>query len=220
MRRRVLLLFPQLNNLVFFGVYEPLVLEIFSAIAKEEQCDVELIDLRLDPHGCERLARTGYVPDIIGLTTHGFPEVPIVNGIAALCKKLWPGSALVLGGGQATVSPEMFNQRHVDLLVRGPGEKIWRDLCRKGVASGPCRISRSTDHGQVPQALRHLHSAPHRSAMGARRAHRLHPIDAGMSLSLQLLRDLAGESRAVSKAAHSGDRRGSPKHGRRLRVSR
>ena len=141
MRRRVLLLFPQLNNLVFFGVYEPLVLEIFSAIAKEEQCDVELIDLRVDPHGCERLARTGYVPDIIGLTTHGFPEVPIVNGIAARCKMLWPRSALVLGGGQATVSPEMFNQRHVDLLVRGPGERIWRELCRKGVASGPCRIT-------------------------------------------------------------------------------
>jgi radical SAM superfamily enzyme YgiQ (UPF0313 family) len=140
MRRRVLLLFPQLNNLVFFGVYEPLVLEIFSAIAKEEQCDVELIDLRVDPYGCERLARTGYVPDIIGLTTHGFPEVPIVNGIAARCKTLWPRSALVLGGGQATVSPEMFNQRHVDLLVRGPGERLWRELCRKGVASGPCRI--------------------------------------------------------------------------------
>jgi hypothetical protein len=60
MPRRVLLLFPQLNNLVFFGVYEPLVLEIFSAIAKEEGCEVELVDLRLDPRGCERLARSGY----------------------------------------------------------------------------------------------------------------------------------------------------------------
>ena len=88
MSQRVLLLFPQLNNLVFFGVYEPLVMEIFSAIAKEEGCEVELVDLRVDPHGCERLARRGYVPDLIGLTTHGFPEVPIVNRIARNCKKL------------------------------------------------------------------------------------------------------------------------------------
>jgi len=72
--RRILLLFPRLNNFVFFGVYEPLILEILSAIAKEEACAVELIDLRLERDGCERLARTGYVPDIIGLTTHGFPK--------------------------------------------------------------------------------------------------------------------------------------------------
>jgi hopanoid C-3 methylase len=139
MPRRVLLLFPQLNNLVFFGVYEPLVLEIFSAIAKEEGCEVELVDLRLDPRGCERLARSGYVPDFIGLTTHGFPEVPIVNRIARTCKKLWPTAAVVIGGGQATVTPEMFDQQNVDLIVRGPGERIWRDLCRTGLTTGPCR---------------------------------------------------------------------------------
>jgi radical SAM superfamily enzyme YgiQ (UPF0313 family) len=139
MSRRVLLLFPELNNLVFFGVYEPLVLEIFSAIAKEEGCEVELIDLRLDPGGCERLARRGYVPDLIGLTTHGFPEVPIVNRIARTCKLLWPDSALVIGGGQATVTPELFDQSAVDIIVKGPGERLWRELCRTGVATGPCR---------------------------------------------------------------------------------
>src|SRR5579872_7356542 len=136
MSQRVLLLFPQLNNLVFFGVYEPLVMEIFSAIAKEEGCEVELVDLRLDPRGCERLARRGYVPDLIGLTTHGFPEVPIVNRIARTCKKLWPTSALVIGGGQATVTPELFDRQFVDLIVRGPGERVWRNLCRTGVT--PC----------------------------------------------------------------------------------
>jgi hopanoid C-3 methylase len=140
MSRRVLLLFPPLNNLVFFGVYEPLVLEIFSAIAKEEGCDVELVDLRLDPRGCERLARAGYVPDLIGLTTHGFPEVPNVNRVARQCKALWPTSALVIGGGQATVGPELFDRECVDLIVRGPGERVWRDLCRTGVDVGDTRI--------------------------------------------------------------------------------
>lgn len=140
MAHRVLLLFPRLNNLVFFGVYEPLVMEIFSAIAKEEGCEVELIDLRLEPRGCERLARKGFVPDFIGLTTHGFPEVPIVNDIARKCKRLWPQAAVVIGGGQATVTPEMFDQEAVDMIVRGPGERLWRDLCRTGVTPGPCRI--------------------------------------------------------------------------------
>jgi radical SAM superfamily enzyme YgiQ (UPF0313 family) len=139
MVQRVLLLFPQLNNVVFFGVYEPLVMEIFSAIAKEEGCEVELVDLRVDPRGCERLARRGYVPDLIGLTTHGFPEVPIVNRIARNCKKLWPNTALAIGGGQATVTPELFDRKYVDLIVRGPGERIWRDLCRTGVVAGECR---------------------------------------------------------------------------------
>jgi hopanoid C-3 methylase len=136
---RVLLLFPKLNNLVFFGVYEPLVMEIFSAIAKKEGSEVELVDMRLDPRGAERLARQGYVPDLIALTTHGFPEVPIVNACVRRCKELWPRSAVVIGGGQATVTPELFDQQYIDLIVRGPGEQIWRDLCRNGVSLGKCR---------------------------------------------------------------------------------
>jgi hopanoid C-3 methylase len=139
MPKKILLLFPRLNNLVFFGVYEPLVMEIFSAIAKEEGCDVELVDLRLDSRGCERLARRGYVPDMIALTTHGFPEVPIVNECARKCKKLWPNSPLVIGGGQATVTPELFERQYIDLIVRGPGERVWRDLCRTGLTPGSCR---------------------------------------------------------------------------------
>jgi hopanoid C-3 methylase len=137
---RVLLLFPPLNNVVFFGVYEPLVMEIFSAIAKEEGCEAELIDLRVDPGGCERLAKRGFVPDLIGLTTHGFPEVPIVNRWVRECKRLWPDSAVVIGGGQATVTPELFDRQYIDLIVRGPGERIWRKLCRTGVSRGDCQV--------------------------------------------------------------------------------
>jgi radical SAM superfamily enzyme YgiQ (UPF0313 family) len=149
MPQRVLLLFPQLNNLVFFGVYEPLVMEIFAAIAKQEGCEVELIDLRIDARGCERLARRGYVPDVIGLTTHGFPEVPIVNRIARNAKKLWPNSPVVIGGGQATVTPELFDRQYVDLIVRGPGERIWRDLCRTGLPAGDSPVIQDPDPPRV-----------------------------------------------------------------------
>ena len=146
---RVLLLFPQLNNMVFFGVYEPLVLEILSSIAKEEGHEIELVDLRLEPRGCERLAMSGYVPDMIGLTTHGFAEVPIVNGIARRCKNLWPDAAVVIGGGQATVSPELFDEKYVDRIVRGPGERVWRELCREGVRKGGAKVVQDPDPPRV-----------------------------------------------------------------------
>ena len=149
MPRKTLLLFPPLNNMVFFGVYEPLVLEIFSAIAREEGNEVELLDLRLEPHGCERLARSGYAPDIIGLTTHGFAEVPIVNRIARTCKKLWPDAAVIIGGGQATVSPELFDRQFIDLIVRGPGERVWRDLCRTGLSPDALRTVQDPDPPRV-----------------------------------------------------------------------
>ena len=92
---------------------------------------------------------SGYVPDIIGLTTHGFAEVPIVNRIARTCKTLWPDAAVVIGGGQATVSPNLFDQQSVDLIVRGPGERVWRDLCRTGVKRGPVRIVQDPDPPRV-----------------------------------------------------------------------
>jgi radical SAM superfamily enzyme YgiQ (UPF0313 family) len=38
------------------------------------------------------------------------------------------------------VTPELFEQQWIDLIVRGPGERIWRDLCRTGLPSGgACR---------------------------------------------------------------------------------
>jgi radical SAM superfamily enzyme YgiQ (UPF0313 family) len=195
---RVLLLFPPLNNVVFFGVYEPLVMEIFSAIAKEEGCEVELVDLRVDPRGCERLAKRGFVPDVVGLTTHGFPEVPIVNKWVRECKRLWPNSSVVIGGGQATVTPELFDRRYIDLIVRGPGERIWRQICRTGIGRGQCRIIEDPNPSRVysyplpdrqitaryRKHYRTKHSAPYRPPVGPKGPHRFHLADAGLPVPL------------------------------------
>ena len=164
MARRILLLFPQLNNMVFFGVYEPLVLEIFSAIAKEEGHDVELVDLRLEPRGCERLAKSGYVPDIIGLTTHGFAEVPIVNRIARKCKTLWPDAAVVIGGGRRRFRICSI----VNASTHSPrsGEAVWRDVCRTGVTRGPLRIVQDPDPPRV-----YSYPLPDRAITGKYRKH-------------------------------------------------
>jgi radical SAM superfamily enzyme YgiQ (UPF0313 family) len=85
---------------------------------------------------------------MIGLTTHGFAEVPIVNRIARTCKRLWPAATVIIGGGQATVSPELFDRECVDIIVRGPGERVWRDLCR-GMERSSARIIEDPDPPRV-----------------------------------------------------------------------
>jgi len=130
----VLLIYPPLNNIVFFGTFEPLVLEIFSSIAKQEGCKVELIDVRFDPKGLENLAGKGYSPDLIGLATHGYSEVSIVNELARTCRSIWPHAVITVGGGQATITPELFDATAYDYLVKGPGENLWRRFCREGLS--------------------------------------------------------------------------------------
>ena len=92
--------------------------------------NVVLLDLNLPDSRSEATFETLYAR---------FPEVPIVNETARKCKKLWPTAAVVIGGGQATVTPELFEKEFIDLIVRGPGERVWRDLCKTGVKPGPCR---------------------------------------------------------------------------------
>jgi radical SAM superfamily enzyme YgiQ (UPF0313 family) len=122
-----------MGNRPFFGVYEPLVLEIFSAIAKEENCEVVFVDLRFDRRACERLAGQGYVPDLIATSAHGFAEVYTTNRLVEKCRRLWPRAAVVVGGLPATLRPEWFNAANIDVIVRGPGERVWRDLCRRRI---------------------------------------------------------------------------------------
>ena len=144
------------------------------------------------------------MPGIIGLTTHGFPEVPIVNDIARSCRRLWPNAAVVIGGGQATVTPELFDRDSVDVIVRGPGERVWRELCRTGVTVGPTRvltdpIHRASTHIRCPIAAlqRSIVTATRRGflitvgAVGTRRPHGLHAAHARLPVQVQLLRDLA-----------------------------
>ncbi|MBI4394768.1 MAG: radical SAM protein, partial [Candidatus Omnitrophica bacterium] len=140
-QREVLLLFPPLNNIPTIGFYEPLIAEILSAIAKEEGCRTTLIDCRIEKKGIEKLAQTGLKPDLIGLGTHGYAEIRIVNDIAKRCRKLWPFSYIVVGGGQATLTPDFFDQTVINCIMKGPGEQLWRKLCKNDLdASSPCKI--------------------------------------------------------------------------------
>lgn len=80
------------------------------------------------------LAEKGYSPDLIGLATHGYSEVTIVNELARTCRSLWPHAVIVVGGGQPTITPELFDATSYDYLVKGPGENLWRKFCREGLS--------------------------------------------------------------------------------------
>lgn len=138
-RRRILLVYPKLGSSYWFGTYEPLALEILSAIAKEEGCDVSLVDLRFDRKGLD--AAHGDF-DVVATTTHGYTEVPIVNELLPQLRRRWPQARIAVGGIPATLRPDLFAQDFIDLLVQGPGENLWRSWCRDGFPGGPCQVIR------------------------------------------------------------------------------
>ncbi len=111
-RRRLLLVFPCFEpGYRFFGEFEPLALEILAAIAREEGIEhIDLIDERWDGDGMERLRRNGLQPDLIAVTSHGYSNIAFVNSAIRRARSLWPEAVIALGGGQATVTPDLFAQ--------------------------------------------------------------------------------------------------------------
>ncbi len=116
------------------SIYEPLALEYLGAMLKEEKHDVILHDARLEPD-YESVFRS-YEPDIVGLT--GFtPHLNIIKQIAAGLKLIDPKVFIIVGGHHATVKPEDFNCKDIDLVVRGEGVVTLREVvkCLKGSLS-------------------------------------------------------------------------------------
>ena len=140
MTRRILLLYPRLGNAYWFGTYEPLALEIFSAIAKEEDCEVRLLDLRWERSDApQRLIASGWIPDLVATTTHGYTEVGIVNDLLRALRPLLPEAVFIVGGIPATLRPDLLDHAVIDVICRGPGERLWRTWCQAGLErSGSC----------------------------------------------------------------------------------
>lgn len=125
---KVLLIQPQSSDPLMDQVYlfEPLALEYLGAGLKLDCHEVRLLDARLEPD--IEAVFNQFQPDLVGLT--GFTShVNIVKGIATWLKSIAPDLLVVVGGHHATVQPEDFNYKDIDILVIGEGVFTLREIC-------------------------------------------------------------------------------------------
>jgi anaerobic magnesium-protoporphyrin IX monomethyl ester cyclase len=82
----------------------------------------------------ERLVREGK-PDLVGLSVMTFQR-KTAQRVAALVRSIRPGARLVVGGYDPSLAPEAWTDGDVDFLVRGEGERTFRELLRAIEAGG------------------------------------------------------------------------------------
>lgn len=128
---KVLLIAPEVNqesiSIASFACPEPLALEYIGAGVKENH-DVKLVDLRAPSEPSLPEVLESFQPDIIGcgaLTT----EVNPVKEVFAEAKKKLPHVLTVVGGAHATVVPEDFFDKSVDVVVTGEGVFPFKKIC-------------------------------------------------------------------------------------------
>lgn len=99
-------------------MHEPLALEYLGAGLRADKHEVMIFDARLE---CDyEAALRSYKPLIVGLT--GFTnQLSIVKEMATRIKVIDPSIFIVVGGHHATVKPEDFNVKDIDLVVCGEG---------------------------------------------------------------------------------------------------
>jgi radical SAM superfamily enzyme YgiQ (UPF0313 family) len=117
-------------------IFEPLALEYLGAAVRLDGHEVLVHDARLDPDYLEVFR--SFCPDVIGLT--GFTtHVNIIKNIAARLKEFDPGVFVIIGGHHATICPEDFNVRAIDLVVIGDGTFALREILEVMKGSGNMR---------------------------------------------------------------------------------
>lgn len=99
-------------------MHEPLALEYLGAGLILDNHEVTIIDARLEQDYVAKLKSDK--PQIIGLT--GFTnQLAIIKEMASKIKAIDLSIFIIVGGHHATVKPEDFNVKDIDLVVRGEG---------------------------------------------------------------------------------------------------
>lgn len=99
-------------------IHEPLALEYLGAGLRQDNHDVVIFDARLESD-YEAVLRS-YQPQIVGLTAFT-NQLAIVKEMASRIKAINSGIFIIVGGHHATVKPEDFNVKDIDIVVRGEG---------------------------------------------------------------------------------------------------
>jgi radical SAM superfamily enzyme YgiQ (UPF0313 family) len=131
---RVLLVKPHPELLVVrrlqevFLHLEPLELEIVAGGVPEAD-EVAILDLGLekDPIGAFQKQLGRMSPDLVGFTGYS-NNLPVVRDLAGMVKRHDPAITTVVGGVHATLLPKDYAIEEVDIVARGEGGTLFREL--------------------------------------------------------------------------------------------
>lgn len=118
---KVLLVRPNLNKKTttvknfMFG--EPLGIECVSAILKEAGHEVLLVDLLVEPKRNFKKHVMKFKPDIVGFTSQ-CTDIDNILLLSAQVKKIDKNIKVMVGGIQATISPEAYFNKNVDYVFK------------------------------------------------------------------------------------------------------
>ncbi|MFH2059864.1 MAG: radical SAM protein [Pseudomonadota bacterium] len=127
----ILLVVPKANDKVIlkdkFSMHEPLALEYIAAGVQDNH-NVKILDMRLDDNLTQTLEE--FQPHIVATT--GF-TIHIKN-----CKRIFkeakstnPEILTVIGGHHATIKPEDYNEKYIDVIVIGEGVLSFKEIVQK-----------------------------------------------------------------------------------------
>lgn len=107
-----------------FSIFEPLALEYLAAGVASHH-DIRILDMRLDGDLDPELR--DHRPDIVGITSFTV-HVNTVKDLFLKIKSFDPEILTVVGGHHATIMPEDFHTPGIDVVVRGEGVHIFREI--------------------------------------------------------------------------------------------
>jgi anaerobic magnesium-protoporphyrin IX monomethyl ester cyclase len=130
---RVALVGPKWHEMV--NSYPSLGLAYLAAIAEQEGHTAAVFDMGLRPKrpvADEVEDIVAWRPDVIAFTSMTTSYQSVEEAVALLKARLGPQVPIILGGPHATTLPELALQNpHIDFLVYGEGEYVFRDWLRQ-----------------------------------------------------------------------------------------
>jgi radical SAM superfamily enzyme YgiQ (UPF0313 family) len=104
---------------------EPLAL--MSVAAMLPDCEVVILDMRLEEPQALPRTLAQFKPDIVGttaMTTDAYQAQAVLRVARTLC----PNALTMIGGHHCTMLPSFYHQEYVDVIVKGEGEHTLREL--------------------------------------------------------------------------------------------
>ncbi len=139
---------------------EPLELEIVAGGVPEND-EVKILDLSLEKKPADIFEKMlqEYKPDMIGFTGYSTTAY-IVKSLAEKAKKALPGAVTLVGGIHASIAPEDYAHPAIDVIVRGEGGGIMRELSRRFRSGEPLWFGRQALSRLDPDFPSKARSAP------------------------------------------------------------